>query len=84
MKQKTILRLCPTNNEEVYEVNQIDRVGAGDSFLGATMHGVISGWDIEKIISFSASSFAIAHTFRGDVNKFNDAQIKNFINTNVY
>ena len=23
---------------EVYEVNQIDRVGAGDSFLGATMH----------------------------------------------
>ena len=68
---------------EVYEVNQIDRVGAGDSFLGATMHGVISGWDIEKIISFSASSFAIAHTFRGDVNKFSDTQIKNFINTNA-
>ena len=68
---------------EVYEVNQIDRVGAGDSFLGATMHGIISGWDIEKIISFSASSFAIAHTFRGDVNKFNDVQIKKFINTNA-
>ena len=68
---------------EVYEVNQIDRVGAGDSFLGATMHGVISGWDIEKIISFSASSFAIAHTFKGDVNKFNDAKIQNFINTNA-
>ena len=44
---------------------------------------VISGWDNEKIISFSASSFAIAHTFRGDVNKFNDTQIKNFINTNA-
>ena len=69
---------------EIYEVNQIDRVGAGDSFLGATMHGVISGWDIEKIISFAASSFAIAHTFRGDINKFTDLEIKNFRNNNVY
>ena len=68
---------------EVYEVDQIDRVGAGDSFLGATMHGIISGWDFEKIISFSASSFAIAHTFKGDVNKFNDVQIQNFKNTNA-
>ena len=69
---------------EIYEVNQIDRVGAGDSFLGATMHGFISGWDIEKIISFAASSFAIAHTFRGDINKFTDLEIKNFRNNNVY
>ena len=68
---------------DVYELNHIDRVGAGDSFLGATMHGLISGWDIEKITSFSASSFAIAHTFKGDINKFNDAEIKNFINTNA-
>ena len=68
---------------EVYEVNQIDRVGAGDSFLGATMHGFISGWDIEKIISFSASSFAIAHTYKGDINKFNDAEIKNFMTNNA-
>ena len=68
---------------KVYEVNQIDRVGAGDSFLGATIHGLISGWDIEKIISFSTSCFAITHTITGDVNKFSDAQIKNFINTNA-
>ena len=38
---------------------------------------------IEKIISFSASSFAIAHTFKGDINKFNDSEIKNFMNKNV-
>ena len=72
-----------TYTSNVYEIDQIDRVGAGDSFLGATMHGFISGWDIEKITSFSASSFAIAHTFKGDINKFNDSEIKNFINTNV-
>ena len=46
------------------------------------MHGVISGWDNEKIIHF-LHLLAIAHTFRGDVNKFSDAQIKNFINTNA-
>lgn len=72
-----------TYTSDIYEVDQIDRVGAGDSFLGATMHGFISGWDIEKIISFSASSFAIAHTFKGDINKFNDSEIKNFRNNNA-
>ena len=63
--------------------NNILDIGAYE-YMGSTMSidDNILG-NIENIISFSASSFAIAHTFRGDVNKFNDTQIKNFINTNA-
>ena len=69
---------------EIYEVNQIDRVGAGDSFLGATIHGFLSKWDMHKIISFATSSFAIAHTFKGDINKFTDLEINKFRITDVH
>ena len=63
---------------EIFEIDQIDRVGAGDSFLGSVMYGVLKGWGISKISLFSTSSFAIAHTFKGDVNRFIDEEIIKF------
>ena len=61
-----------------YLVNQVDRIGAGDVFLAATMNGFFNNWDDQKIISYSTSAFAIAHTLFGDVNSISDSEIENF------
>ena len=61
-----------------YLVNQVDRIGAGDVFLAATMNGFFNKWDDEKIISYSTSAFAKAHTLFGDVNSISDSEIENF------
>ena len=61
-----------------YLVNQVDRIGAGDVFLAATMNGFFNNWDDQKIISYSTSAFAISHTLFGDVNSISDSKIENF------
>ena len=63
---------------ESYQVNQVDRIGAGDVFLAATMNGFFNNWDDQKIISYSTSAFAISHTLFGDVNSISDSEIENF------
>ena len=63
---------------ESYSVNQVDRVGAGDVFLAATMNGFFNNWDDQKIVSYSTSAFAISHTLFGDVNSVSDSEIENF------
>ena len=66
------------NKSEVYDIDHVDRVGAGDSFTGAVLYGFLKGWSDDKIISFAAASFAISHTKFGDVNCFNDNEIESF------
>ena len=66
------------NKSEVYDIDHVDRVGAGDSFTGAVLYGFLKGWSDDKIISFATASFAISHTKFGDVNCFNDNEIESF------
>ena len=42
------------------------------------MNGFFNNWDDQKIISYSTSAFAIAHTLFGDVNSISDSEIENF------
>ncbi|XCB29314.1 5-dehydro-2-deoxygluconokinase [Arcanobacterium hippocoleae] len=43
----------------VTKVKTINGLGAGDSFAGALCHGLISGWEIPKIIHFASTAGAI-------------------------
>ena len=70
------------NKSEVYDIDHVDRVGAGDSFAGAVLYGFLKGWSDDKIISFATASFAISHTKFGDVNCFNDNEIESFKRNN--
>ena len=63
---------------EIYKLKHIDMVGAGDSFLGACLHGIINKWDMSKIVSFATSTFASSHLISGDLNYLNDEEIENF------
>ena len=63
---------------ELYKVNQIDRVGAGDVFLAANMNCFFNNYDAQNIISYATSAFALSHTKFGDVNILNDDEIEDF------
>ena len=40
-------------------VDVVNGLGAGDAFGGALCHGLLSGWDVERIISFANAAGAV-------------------------
>lgn len=51
-----------------YNVRIVDRVGAGDSFAGGFINGLISGKDTRYAIEFAVATSALKHTIFGDFN----------------
>ena len=70
-------------HSNIYRVNQVDRVGAGDAFLGATLNAFIKKYDGNEMINYATSFFALSHTVHGDVNNFTNKEIINFSNHNT-
>ena len=48
-----------------YEVEIVDRLGAGDSFAAGLIHGLLDG-DLQKGLDFGVAASAIKHTIPGD------------------
>ena len=40
-------------------VNVMNGLGAGDAFGGALCHGLLAGWDIERVMRFANAAGAI-------------------------
>jgi 5-dehydro-2-deoxygluconokinase len=40
-------------------VNVVNGLGAGDAFGGALCHGMLAGWDIERVMRFANAAGAI-------------------------
>jgi len=55
--------LAKTRDEAVevppHDVDVVNGLGAGDAFGGALCHGLLSGWPLERIISFANAAGAI-------------------------
>jgi 2-dehydro-3-deoxygluconokinase len=51
-----------------YEINVIDRVGAGDSFVAGLIHALLAGRDQQAAVEFAAAASALKHSFPGDAN----------------
>ncbi|RCK59844.1 5-dehydro-2-deoxygluconokinase [Microbacterium sorbitolivorans] len=60
--------LAKTRDEEIevapIEVDVVNGLGAGDAFGGALCHGILSGWGIERTISFANAAGAIVASRR--------------------
>ncbi len=61
------------NNENIYDgkkynLHIVDRVGGGDSFAAGFLHGILSGYSMEKTLEFAIAAAAIKHTIPGDIN----------------
>lgn len=50
-----------------YEVEIVDRLGAGDSFAAGCLHGLLDG-DLQKGVDYGVALSALKHTFPGDLN----------------
>ena len=48
-----------------YDVDVVDTTGAGDTFHGAFLHGLLSGWSAERTLSFSNAAAALSCTAPG-------------------
>jgi len=59
-----------------YEINVVDRVGAGDSFVAALIHALLAGRDQKAAVEFAAAASALKHSFSGDANLATLAEIE--------
>jgi len=60
-----------------YPVEIVDRIGAGDSFVGGLIHGLLDG-DLDKAIRLAAYAGAVALATPGDINYFGPEDLAAF------
>ena len=51
-----------------YDIQIVDRVGAGDAFAGGLIAGLITKSDSREALEFAVAASCLAHSFRGDFN----------------
>lgn len=57
----------------------VDRIGAGDAFMGGLIHGLLSGKDDQYALEFATASCAWKHTIEGDVNLASAGEIEHLM-----
>ncbi len=72
------LYLSGTNHclSRTYEVEVLDRFGAGDAFAAGILHGIGQGWETSKTLEFAAAAFALKHTLKGDQHVSKEKEIQ--------
>ncbi len=73
----------PFSSKE-YNVEIMDRLGTGDAFAAAFIHGLANQWDNQKIIEFAAAAFALKHTILCDQNTSTEAEIMSIADGNTH
>ncbi|WP_446457694.1 PfkB family carbohydrate kinase [Tuanshanicoccus yangjingiae] len=56
-----------------------DRIGAGDAYAAAILDGIIKGRPAQVLVDFAVGASVLKHTVFGDVNRFSEQQIEQFI-----
>lgn len=63
-----------------YEIEPIvDRVGAGDAFSGALIHGLMQGNDEQAVVEFAAAASCLKHSIPGDFNQVSEADVMRLV-----
>ncbi len=62
-----------------YEVEIVDRLGAGDSFASGLIHGMLDGGDVQKGLDFGVAASALKHTIPGDFNWVTRAEVESLL-----
>ncbi|WP_435135894.1 PfkB family carbohydrate kinase [Formosa sp. A9] len=62
-----------------YDITHIvDRIGAGDSFMGALIYG-LNTYDDAKALEFAVAASSLKHTVYGDVNLVSKQEVENLM-----
>ena len=59
-----------------YDLNIVDRVGAGDSFAAGTIHGLLSGKSQQDAVEFAVAASCLKHSIPGDINLVTVAEVE--------
>lgn len=60
-----------------YEITaMVDRIGAGDAKMAGLIHGLRSGWTIERTAEFAAAAACLKHGIPGDFNHVSVAEVE--------
>ncbi|MGL4677621.1 MAG: PfkB family carbohydrate kinase [Brevinema sp.] len=62
-----------------YDIRIIDRVGAGDSFAGGFIHGLITKNDTRYALEYAVAASALKHTIFGDFNLVSIEEVETLI-----
>jgi 2-dehydro-3-deoxygluconokinase len=54
----------------------VDRLGAGDSFSGALIHGLLERWDPQRAVEFAAAASCLKHSVVGDLNLVSTGEVE--------
>ena len=54
-----------------------DRLGGGDAFAAATIHGIVKNWEPNVIANFATAAFAATQTIQGDINYIVEQELLN-------
>jgi 2-dehydro-3-deoxygluconokinase len=61
-----------------YEVEIVDRLGAGDSFAAGLIHGLLDD-DLQKGLDYGVAASALKHTIAGDFNWITPAEVETLL-----
>ena len=60
-----------------YDITHIvDRVGAGDSFMGGLIYGLLAYKDDARALEFAAAASCLKHTIPGDFNRVSVKEVE--------
>ena len=60
-----------------YDVQVVDRVGAGDAFAAGLIYGILSGKDDQEALDFAVAASCLKHSIYGDFNLVDADEVEN-------
>ena len=68
---------------EKYEIQIVDRVGAGDSFSGALIYALLNDYSNQNSLEFATAASCLKHSIHGDFNQVSVAEVLSLMNGNA-
>ena len=60
----------------------VDRIGGGDAFAAGVLHGLVEGYEPQRIIDFATAASVIKHSIAGDWTLASVAEVKEALSEN--
>lgn len=72
-----------TFKSEKYEIQIVDRVGAGDSFSGALIYALLNDYSNQNSLEFATAASCLKHSIHGDFNQVTVDEVLSLMNGNA-
>ena len=65
-----------------YDIQVIDRVGAGDSFAAGIIYGLYLNHELQDTLDFAVAASCLKHSIEGDFNRVSFEEIQHLLRGN--